>query len=70
MNDPAPYILPSPTASTQAGANEEIFSYHPGGANVLLGDGHVAILKETTNVVVLRGLVTSAGGEVISSQDY
>lgn len=70
MHDDAPYLLPSPTAGTQAGANEEIFSYHPGGANVLLGDGHVAFLKESTNVVVLRGLVTRAGGEVISSQDY
>ena len=53
-----------------AGANDEIFSYHPGGANVLMGDGSVRFLKDTTNVVVLRSLVTSNGGEVISADAY
>ena len=53
-----------------AGANDEIFSYHPGGANVLLGDGSVRFLKDSTNLVVLRRLVSLSGGEITSSSDY
>jgi prepilin-type N-terminal cleavage/methylation domain-containing protein/prepilin-type processing-associated H-X9-DG protein len=53
-----------------AGANDEIFSYHPGGANVLMGDGSVKYLKESTNALVLRKLVTLSGNEVISGSDY
>jgi prepilin-type N-terminal cleavage/methylation domain-containing protein/prepilin-type processing-associated H-X9-DG protein len=44
-----------------AGANDEIFSTHPGGANVLFGDGRVAFLKDSTNTGVLRALVTYQG---------
>ena len=53
-----------------AGANDEIFSFHPGGANVLFADGSVHFLKESTAVVVLRNLVTAAGNEVISADSY
>ena len=41
-----------------------------GGVNCLFGDGSVKFLKETTNVVVLRGVVTLAGGEVVSSDQF
>ena len=53
-----------------AGANDEIFSYHSGGANCLFGDGSVRFLKESLNIVVLRSLVTLNGNEVISSDQY
>ena len=53
-----------------AGANDELFSYHPGGVNVLFGDGHVGFLKDSTNLQVLRKLVTLAGGEVIDGSAY
>ena len=53
-----------------AGANDEIFSYHSGGANCLFGDGSVRFLKESLNVVVLRSLVTLNGNEVISADSY
>ena len=61
---------PGTTGGNNAGANDEIFSFHPGGANCLFGDGSVKFLKDTTNLVVLRSLVTLAGGEVISSDQY
>ncbi|HEV3165073.1 MAG TPA: DUF1559 domain-containing protein [Isosphaeraceae bacterium] len=73
MNDPTPYYSESQaslTAGNNAGANDEIFSYHPGGANVLMGDGSAKFLKETTGIVVLRRLVTLKGQEVISSDSY
>jgi prepilin-type N-terminal cleavage/methylation domain-containing protein/prepilin-type processing-associated H-X9-DG protein len=58
------------TGGNNAGANDELFSFHPGGVNCLFGDGSVRFLKNTVNYVVLRGLVTAAGGEVMSSDQY
>ena len=64
-------INPSiPIGGNKAGANQQIFSFHSGGANVLLGDGSVKFLKDSTNVVILRKLVTLNGGEVVSQGDY
>jgi prepilin-type N-terminal cleavage/methylation domain-containing protein/prepilin-type processing-associated H-X9-DG protein len=57
-------------AGNNAGANDEIFSFHPGGANVLLGDGSVRFLKETTNLLTVRRLVTLSGGEALSGDSY
>jgi prepilin-type N-terminal cleavage/methylation domain-containing protein/prepilin-type processing-associated H-X9-DG protein len=56
--------------TVDAGANDEIFSYHPGGANCLFGDGSVRFLKESLNVVILRSLVTISGGEITSADQY
>ena len=53
-----------------AGANDELFSFHPGGVNVLFGDGSVRFLKDTINLVTLRALVTLKGGEVVSADQY
>jgi prepilin-type N-terminal cleavage/methylation domain-containing protein/prepilin-type processing-associated H-X9-DG protein len=45
-------------------------SRHAGGVNVLLGDGSVRFVKDTTNLVTWRALGTRAGGEIISSDTY
>jgi prepilin-type N-terminal cleavage/methylation domain-containing protein/prepilin-type processing-associated H-X9-DG protein len=45
-------------------------SYHPGGVNILLGDGSVRFIKSTIDGFVWRGLGTVAGGEVISGDAY
>lgn len=45
-------------------------SYHPGGVNVLLGDGSVRCVKDTIDGHVWRALGTVAGGEVISADAY
>ncbi len=58
------------TQGNNAGANDELFSFHPGGVNALFGDGSVHFIKESVNVVTLRGLVTLKGGEVLSSDQY
>ncbi len=58
------------TAGNNAGANDELFSYHPGGVNCLYGDGSVRFLRDTVNVVTLRALVSLKGGEVISADAY
>ncbi|WZO99696.1 DUF1559 domain-containing protein [Isosphaeraceae bacterium EP7] len=53
-----------------AGANDEIFGFHPGGVNALMGDGSVKFLKETVNIVVQRSLITPNQGEIISADAY
>ena len=45
-------------------------SYHRGGANILMGDGSVRFLKDTTNQVVVWGLGTRDNGEVLSADQY
>jgi hypothetical protein len=35
-----------------------------------MGDGSVRFLKDSVNVVTLRGLVSLQGGEVISADQY
>jgi prepilin-type N-terminal cleavage/methylation domain-containing protein/prepilin-type processing-associated H-X9-DG protein len=45
-------------------------SLHPGGVNILFGDGHVQFIKNTINQMTWWGLGTKAGGEVISSDSY
>ena len=62
--------FPTSGVVIDSGANDEIFSYHPGGANALFGDGSVRYLKSTLNIIVLRSLVTINGGEVISADQY
>ena len=62
--------FPTSGVTIDSGANDEIFSYHSGGANCLFGDGSVRFLKDSINLVVLRSIVTIAGGEVISSDQY
>jgi prepilin-type N-terminal cleavage/methylation domain-containing protein/prepilin-type processing-associated H-X9-DG protein len=73
MNEVAPYQAAPGllgTAGNNAGANDELFSFHPGGVNILMGDGSVRFLKDTVNIVTLRGLVTLKGGEVLSADNY
>jgi prepilin-type N-terminal cleavage/methylation domain-containing protein/prepilin-type processing-associated H-X9-DG protein len=45
-------------------------SYHPGGVNVLFGDGSVHYIKDSIALSVWRALSTRNGGEVASSSDY
>jgi len=61
---------PSPNPEVGAGANDEIFSFHPTGANVLFGDGRVVFLKDSIQPAILRGLVTYKGKEVIGADAY
>ncbi len=51
--------------TNNCGPNDEIFSFHPGGANVVFADGHVAFLRESLSPVVVASLVSRSGGEVI-----
>jgi prepilin-type N-terminal cleavage/methylation domain-containing protein/prepilin-type processing-associated H-X9-DG protein len=58
------------TAGNNGGANDELFSFHPGGVNVLMGDGSVKFIKDAIGLKVLRGLVSLQGGEVLDASSY
>jgi prepilin-type processing-associated H-X9-DG protein len=42
-------------------------SWHPGGANFVMGDGSVKFIKQTINPRIYNALGSRAGGEVISA---
>jgi prepilin-type N-terminal cleavage/methylation domain-containing protein/prepilin-type processing-associated H-X9-DG protein len=60
----------SVTAGGQGQANEEAFSYHPGGVNALFGDGSVRFIKSTINLAAFRYILTLNGGEVVSADQF
>ncbi|AGA28096.1 DUF1559 family PulG-like putative transporter [Singulisphaera acidiphila] len=62
-------ITPGPCHTNCTNANE-VFSFHNGGANNLFADGSVHFIKETTSIRVFAKLISRAGGEVISANDY
>jgi prepilin-type N-terminal cleavage/methylation domain-containing protein/prepilin-type processing-associated H-X9-DG protein len=50
--------------------DREVYSFHPAGANVVFADGSVRFLRADINIRILAALVTRAGGEVVSANDY
>ena len=47
-----------------------VMSYHSGGSYDLFGDGSVRFLKETISMRVFTALVTRAGAEILSADQY
>jgi hypothetical protein len=50
--------------------DREVYAFHPGGASAVLADGSVHFLRGSVNLRVLAGLITRAGGEVVSAEDF
>ena len=50
--------------------DREVYSFHPGGANVVFADGSVRFLRADIGIRVFAALVTRAGGEVVSAGDF
>ncbi|WP_406697635.1 DUF1559 domain-containing protein [Singulisphaera sp. Ch08] len=48
----------------------EVFSFHPGGANHVFADGSVHFVKETAGIQVMANLISRAGGEILSADSY
>jgi prepilin-type processing-associated H-X9-DG protein len=46
--------------------DSEIFAFHPGGCNVVMGDGSVRFLKSGLSMNQMAALLSRAGGEVLS----
>ena len=51
-------------------SNNELYSFHPGGVNVLFCDGSVHFFKESMDPHTFVTLITRAGGEIISADQY
>jgi prepilin-type N-terminal cleavage/methylation domain-containing protein/prepilin-type processing-associated H-X9-DG protein len=70
-NNPTPTGGPAscPWTRLNCGPNEEIFSFHTGGANVVFADGHVSFLRQSLDGATLRALLTVDGGEVTPAYD-
>jgi prepilin-type N-terminal cleavage/methylation domain-containing protein/prepilin-type processing-associated H-X9-DG protein len=50
--------------------DREVYSFHPGGANVVLADGSLHFLEATIDIRVFARLATRAGGEVVGADDF
>ena len=55
---------------TNYSSNNEVYAFHPGGANHAFADGSVHFIKQTTNPSVFVALISYNRGEVISSDSY
>jgi prepilin-type N-terminal cleavage/methylation domain-containing protein/prepilin-type processing-associated H-X9-DG protein len=51
-------------------SNNEIYSFHSGGANMLFADGSVHFFKESMDPRIVCYMITRAGGEVVSADQY
>ena len=50
--------------------SREVYSFHPGGANVLMADGSVRFLRAGIDIRIFARLVTRAGGEIVSGDGF
>ncbi len=55
---------------TNWSSNNEVYSFHPGGANHVFADGSVHFVKQATAPSVFVWLISPNAGEVISSDTY
>jgi prepilin-type N-terminal cleavage/methylation domain-containing protein len=63
--NPATMTVPGPCA-VNCNNNDEIYGFHPSGANILLGDGSIRHLRAGTDINLVIPIITRARGEVIS----
>jgi prepilin-type N-terminal cleavage/methylation domain-containing protein/prepilin-type processing-associated H-X9-DG protein len=61
----SPRVIHPP--NSPLGHTDEFFALHPGGANVLMGDGSVRFIKQSINLLTWQSLSSRAVGEVISA---
>jgi prepilin-type N-terminal cleavage/methylation domain-containing protein/prepilin-type processing-associated H-X9-DG protein len=64
----SPVVIHPP--NSPLGHTDEMYSLHPGGANVLMGDGSVRFIKQSVNLRAWQALSSRSNGEVISADSY
>jgi prepilin-type processing-associated H-X9-DG protein len=73
LQAPNPQYPSCNTNSTGASQNPgslNMTSFHPGGANVLLCDGSVRFLKNSTNLQTVWALGSRSQGEIVSADAF
>jgi prepilin-type N-terminal cleavage/methylation domain-containing protein/prepilin-type processing-associated H-X9-DG protein len=68
--DPAGISVSGGDPTYGAEGSGEVFSFHPGGANVLLGDGSVRLISENIRIREFAALVTRNGSENVSADTF
>jgi prepilin-type N-terminal cleavage/methylation domain-containing protein/prepilin-type processing-associated H-X9-DG protein len=63
-----PVVIHPP--NSPLGHTDEMYSLHPGGANVLMGDGSVRFIKQSINLLTWSALCSRSNGEVTSADAY
>jgi prepilin-type N-terminal cleavage/methylation domain-containing protein len=48
----------------------EVFSFHPGGANHVFADGSVHFVKETAGIQIMANLISRMNGEILSADAF
>jgi len=64
----SPLVIHPP--NNPLGHTDEMYSLHPSGANVLLGDGSVRFIKQSINLLAWQALSSRSNGEVLSAEAY
>jgi prepilin-type N-terminal cleavage/methylation domain-containing protein/prepilin-type processing-associated H-X9-DG protein len=67
--DPNP-ALSRPNCHSNCTNDNEDFSFHPGGANKLYGDGSVRFVKDTMSMRVFARLMSFSGNETVSADEF
>lgn len=67
--DTTALTVPGPCAVNCTNDNE-IYSFHAAGANVLYADGSVSMIKERLDINIAIALLTRSGGEIASNGNY
>ncbi len=52
-------------AAVNGSSDNEIYGFHVGGANVLLGDGSVRLLQQNISLAMVSAFVSRQGGEIL-----
>jgi prepilin-type N-terminal cleavage/methylation domain-containing protein/prepilin-type processing-associated H-X9-DG protein len=68
--DPLPNETPEQTRQRIIRYCGSYSSYHPGGVNMVFGDGSVRFVKNTINALTFQKLGHRADGQLISSDEY
>ncbi len=55
---------------TNFSSNNEVYSFHPGGANHVFADGSVHFIKASINAKVFVSLITFGGAEIVSGDSF
>jgi prepilin-type N-terminal cleavage/methylation domain-containing protein/prepilin-type processing-associated H-X9-DG protein len=69
-NPPYPNCSTNGTGTLQSPGHWGLSSFHPGGANILLGDGSVRFLKDSVARETVWALGSRAQGEILSSDSF
>jgi prepilin-type N-terminal cleavage/methylation domain-containing protein/prepilin-type processing-associated H-X9-DG protein len=56
--------------NSPVGHTDEFYSLHPGGANLLMGDGSVRFIRQSINLLTWQAMSSRSNGEVISADSY